>query len=745
MLEKENIIKRNYPVTGMSCASCAMGVEKKLSSHKGVRSAVVNFADKSVTIEFETLVTDANSLKQKVQEIGYDMIVDEEVKAKEIQEETEGILYKKLKKNTIFAWVFSMPIMVISMFFMHQHYLHIPMLLLTLPVLFVFGKDFFINGWKSVTKGSANMDTLVALSTSIAFIFSTFNTFFPQFWIARGIEPMVYFEASTMIIAFVLLGKLLEEKAKGKTSSSIKGLMGLQPKHATIIIDSQSQIVAISAIKIGDLIRVKPGEKIPVDGILKVGNSFVDESMITGEPIAVEKIAGQIVLAGTINQKGTFDFEAVKIGGDTLLAQIIKTVKEAQGSKAPVQRIADKIAAIFVPVVIAISILTLATWLIIGGTDLFAKALLSAVSVLVIACPCALGLATPTALMVGIGKGAREHILIKDATALEQLKRVDTVVLDKTGTLTEGAPIVSDWVWINQDLSPIQRQQYQDIIYAIEEKSEHPLADAIISYIKDKRLSKQSASGVAELNLDSFSSITGMGAQANYNGINYFIGSSRQLGNKGEESLKLLNEREGKSLVMFIENNTAIAIIGIKDKVKKNSQETVKALHKMGIDVHMLTGDNSENAAAVSAELGIKHYKAAALPQDKDNYIIELQSRGKTVAMIGDGINDSQALSRANVSVAMGKGTDIAMDVAMITLISSDLALLPKAISLSRRTVKLIHQNLFWAFIYNLIGIPIAAGILYPFTGTLLNPMIAAAAMAFSSVSVVLNSLRLSK
>lgn len=745
MLEKENIIKRNYPVTGMSCASCAMGVEKKLSSHKGVRSAVVNFADKSVTIEFETLVTDANSLKQKVQEIGYDMIVDEEAKAKEIQEETEGILYKKLKKNTIFAWVFSMPIMVISMFFMHQHYLHIPMLLLTLPVLFVFGKDFFINGWKSVTKGSANMDTLVALSTSIAFIFSTFNTFFPQFWIARGIEPMVYFEASTMIIAFVLLGKLLEEKAKGKTSSSIKGLMGLQPKHATIIIDSQSQIVAISAIKIGDLIRVKPGEKIPVDGILKVGNSFVDESMITGEPIAVEKIAGQIVLAGTINQKGTFDFEAVKIGGDTLLAQIIKTVKEAQGSKAPVQRIADKIAAIFVPVVIAISILTLATWLIIGGTDLFAKALLSAVSVLVIACPCALGLATPTALMVGIGKGAREHILIKDATALEQLKRVDTVVLDKTGTLTEGAPIVSDWVWINQDLSPIQRQQYQDIIYAIEEKSEHPLADAIISYIKDKRLSKQSASGVAELNLDSFSSITGMGAQANYNGINYFIGSSRQLGNKGEESLKLLNEREGKSLVMFIENNTAIAIIGIKDKVKKNSQETVKALHKMGIDVHMLTGDNSENAAAVSAELGIKHYKAAALPQDKDNYIIELQSRGKTVAMIGDGINDSQALSRANVSVAMGKGTDIAMDVAMITLISSDLALLPKAISLSRRTVKLIHQNLFWAFIYNLIGIPIAAGILYPFTGTLLNPMIAAAAMAFSSVSVVLNSLRLSK
>lgn len=738
MSEKENTTKRSYPVTGMSCASCAMGVEKKLANQKGVKSAVVNFADKSVMLEFEITTTDAQSLKQSVQEIGYDMLIEEEQKAKEIQEEAQNIHYKQLKKNTLFAWIFSLPIMVISMFFMHLHYLNIVMLLLSLPVLLIFGKDFFINGYKSVTKGSANMDTLVALSTSIAFIFSTFNTFFPQFWVDRGVEPMVYFEAATMIIAFVLLGKLLEEKAKGKTSASIKGLMGLQANHATLIINSNTQIVSISAIKKGDLIRVKPGEKIPVDGIIKTGNSYVNESMITGEPIAVLKKEGQKVLAGTINQKGTFDFEAEKVGGDTLLAQIIKTVRQAQGSKAPVQRIADKIASIFVPVVIGISILTLATWLIIGGTDQFAKALLSAVSVLVIACPCALGLATPTALMVGIGRGAREHILIKDATALEQLKRVDAVVMDKTGTLTEGKPVVSDWVWLDNSLTQEQNKEHLDIIFSIENKSEHPLADAIVSYIKEKEQS-------AQVNIEGFETITGVGATANYKGMHYFIGSSKHFGEKGKKAKDALQNPLGKSIVMFSENNNIIAVIGVKDKIKENSLYAVKKLQKMGVEVHMLTGDNYENAAAVSTQLGIEHFKAEALPQDKDNYVTNLQSKGKIVAMVGDGINDSQALSKANVSIAMGKGTDIAMDVAMVTLISSDLALLPKAFDLSRRTVKLIHQNLFWAFIYNLIGIPIAAGVLYPLTGTLLNPMIAAAAMAFSSVSVVLNSLRLSK
>ncbi|MDD2583685.1 MAG: heavy metal translocating P-type ATPase [Bacteroidales bacterium] len=739
MLENNNnIIKRNYPVTGMSCASCALGVEKKLKQQRGVKSAAVNLADNSVMLEFETAETDAAFLKSALQEVGYNMLIEEEERAKEIQEEQENAHYKKLKRDTIFAWIFSIPIMIISMFFMHLSYLNFVMLALALPILLIFGRDFFINGYKSVTKGSANMDTLVALSTSIAFLFSTFNTFFPQFWIERGIEPMVYFEAATMIIAFVLLGKVLEEKAKGSTSSSIKSLMGLQPKHATIIVDRESQTVSISAIKKGDLIKVKPGEKIPVDGIIKEGNSYVDESMITGEPIAVLKKEGQKVLAGTINQKGTFNFEAVKVGGDTLLAQIIKTVKEAQGSKAPVQRIADKIASIFVPVVIGISILTLALWLIIGGADQFAKALLSAVSVLVIACPCALGLATPTALMVGIGRGAREHVLIKDATALEQLKRVNAVVLDKTGTLTEGKPVVSDWIWLEENLSQEKKEEYLNIIFSIENRSEHPLADAIVSYIKENKK-------YAEATIEGFTTITGIGATAKHNNNNYFVGSSKQLKESGEKALKALQNRQGKSIVLFSKNNNPLLIIGIRDKIKENSKEVVKRLHKMGIEVHMLTGDNVENAATVSEQLGIKHYKAGALPQEKEDYITHLQSSGKIVAMVGDGINDSQALSKANVSIAMGKGTDIAMDVAMITLISSNLALLPKAFDLSRRTVKLIHQNLFWAFIYNLIGIPIAAGVLYPFTGILLDPMIAAAAMAFSSVSVVLNSLRLSK
>ncbi|MDP3437603.1 MAG: heavy metal translocating P-type ATPase, partial [Bacteroidales bacterium] len=412
MGEKRDLqTKRSFPVSGMSCASCAMGVEKRLGTLSGVKSAAVNFADKSVMVEFEGESVTPLKLKQSLQEIGFDMIIEEGDAAIDKQQQEGVKQYQKLKRNTILAWLFSIPIMVVSMFFMHHHYLNIPMMLLTLPVLFIFGRDFFINGWRSVVNGSANMDTLVAMSTSIAFIFSLFNTFFPKFWLERGVEPMVYFEAATMIIAFVLLGKLLEERAKGSTTSSIKKLMGLQPKEATVIRNKEPFVLSISSLVVGDIISVKPGEKIPVDGVVKEGSSFVDESMISGEPIAVEKREGDKVLAGTINQRGTFLFTATKVGGDTLLAQIIKMVKEAQGSKAPVQRIADKIAAVFVPVVIGISLLTLILWLVIGGSGMFAKAILSAVSVLVIACPCALGLATPTALMVGIGRGAQEHIL----------------------------------------------------------------------------------------------------------------------------------------------------------------------------------------------------------------------------------------------------------------------------------------------------------------------------------------------
>ena len=427
------------------------------------------------------------------------------------------------------------------------------------------------------------------------------------------------------------------------------------------------------------------------------------------------------------------------MGGDTLLAQIIKMVKEAQGSKAPVQRIADKIAAVFVPVVIGISLITVILWLVIGGSDQFAKALLSAVSVLVIACPCALGLATPTALMVGIGKGAQEHILIKDATALEQMRRVNAVVLDKTGTLTEGRAVVTDWVWLTNE----QRELYTNLIFSIEERSEHPLASAIVNHIRENP--DNSEQSVQRLQIENFESITGSGVRTTYKGEDYFIGFKALLkGDIGSEIVTKLTQ-EGKSIVILYKESEPVIVIALWDKIKESSQESVFKLKKLGIEVHMLTGDNFINASVVSQKLGISHFKASALPQDKEDYIKDMQSKGMVVAMVGDGINDSQALSRADVSIAMGKGTDIAMDVAMMTLITSDIALLPKAFDLSRRTVKLIRQNLFWAFVYNLIGIPIAAGVLYPFTGTLLNPMIAAAAMAFSSVSVVLNSLRLGR
>lgn len=732
------IVIKEYPVTGMSCAGCAMGVEKRVATQNGVKKASVNFANKSILVEYDPLEVSPTQLQQSVQEIGYNMIVEEGAKGEEQVREKEEEEYAKLRKNTIMAWLFSIPIMVLSMFFMEFHSLKYIMLLLSIPVLALFGRDFFIMGYKAAIKGRATMDTLVALSTSIAFLFSLFNTLFPGYWLSRGMEAMVYYEAATMIIAFVLLGRLLEERAKGNTSSAIKKLMGLQPNMATLVKDGEAITVSISALKKGDMVRVKPGERVPVDGVVESGDSYVDESMITGEPVAVSKSAGDRVLAGTINQKGSFDFVAHKVGGETLLGQIIQTVKEAQGSKAPVQRIADKIASIFVPTVVAISVVTFIIWIVIGGSQHFSHALLSAVSVLVIACPCALGLATPTALMVGMGRGAREHILIKDATALEQMRRVDTVVLDKTGTITEGRPQVSDWIWL-ADLGDERKSFNMSIIKAIEERSEHPLAEAVIKHIDE--VNDSSEGGV--IALDSFDSITGIGVEASIGSDRYYLGSRRGLKNIVSNFTEDYPQLRGKSLVFFSVNDQPVAIIGVRDTIKKGSVKAVKELKKLGIEVHMLTGDNHASANSIAQDVGIKHLRAEALPNDKEEYIASLQKEGRVVAMTGDGINDSQALSRADVSIAMGKGTDIAMDIAMLTLISSDISLIPKAFDLSRKTVRLIHQNLFWAFIYNIIGIPIAAGILYPITGTLLNPMIAAAAMAFSSISVVLNSLRL--
>lgn len=723
------------PVLEMSCAVCAGNVESTVQALSGVEKASVNFAAGTLTVTYNPSVITLEVMQAAVQAAGYDLIVEAEDPVA-MQEEKARMHYKILRRNTIGAWTLSIPLALLGMVFMHVPFGNWIMMVLALAIMIFFGRSFYVNGVRHALKGKANMDTLVALSTSIAFLFSLFNTLCPGFWLGKGLEPHVYYEASGVIIAFVLLGKLMEERAKNSTSSAIKGLMGLQPKTARLVTDGREEEVPISNLQVGNIVSVRPGEKIPVDGTLLQGNSSVDESMLSGEPIPVEKNAGDRVLAGTINQKGAFTMEATSVGGTTVLAQIVQMVQSAQGSKAPVQRIVDKISGIFVPVVVLLSFLTFVCWLVIGGESYFSYALLSAVSVLVIACPCALGLATPTALMVGMGKGAEQHILIKDAFALENLCKVDTVVLDKTGTLTEGVPVVTDSYWISDD-----NIRYLDVLYTAEQKSEHPLASAILCWLEE--------SGAKVCEAENFESLTGRGVRIQVEGVTYWVGSQGLLdifqAGIPEKVRKQIGQwqEDGQSVVFYGQETRLLAVLAISDRIKPTSAEAVKELKKQGIEVHLLTGDGVRTAERVAATLDIGYYKAEVMPNDKEEYIISLQQQGKKVAMVGDGINDSQALARADVSIAMGKGTDIAMDVAMVTLITSDLLLLPSAIRLSKQTVRLIYQNLFWAFIYNVIGIPLAAGVLFPINGLLLNPMLASAAMAFSSVSVVLNSLRL--
>ena len=723
------------PVLEMSCAVCAGNVESTVQALSGVEKASVNFAAGTLTVTYNPSVITLEVMQAAVQAAGYDLIVEAEDPVA-MQEEKARMHYKILRRNTIGAWTLSIPLALLGMVFMHVPFGNWIMMVLALAIMIFFGRSFYVNGVRHALKGKANMDTLVALSTSIAFLFSLFNTLCPGFWLGKGLEPHVYYEASGVIIAFVLLGKLMEERAKNSTSSAIKGLMGLQPKTARVVTDGREEEVPISNLQVGNVVSVRPGEKIPVDGTLLQGSSSVDESMLSGEPIPVEKNAGDRVLAGTINQKGAFTMEATSVGGTTVLAQIVQMVQSAQGSKAPVQRIVDKISGIFVPVVVLLSFLTFVCWLVIGGESYFSYALLSAVSVLVIACPCALGLATPTALMVGMGKGAEQHILIKDAFALENLCKVNTVVLDKTGTLTEGVPVVTDSYWISDD-----NIRYLDVLYTAEQKSEHPLASAILCWLEE--------SGAKVCEAENFESLTGRGVRIQVEGVTYWVGSQGLLdifqAGIPEKVRKQIGQwqEDGQSVVFYGQETRLLAVLAISDRIKPTSAEAVKELKKQGIEVHLLTGDGVRTAERVAATLDIGYYKAEVMPNDKEEYIISLQQQGKKVAMVGDGINDSQALARADVSIAMGKGTDIAMDVAMVTLITSDLLLLPSAIRLSKQTVRLIYQNLFWAFIYNVIGIPLAAGVLFPINGLLLNPMLASAAMAFSSVSVVLNSLRL--
>ena len=727
-------VKNTFPVLGMTCASCAGSAESIVKYQEGVIDASVNFATGNLTVEYLPNMTDAIKLQKAVQSIGYDLLVEDETKQQETLEVIHAQKFRKLKTKTIWAIFLSLPVVVVGMFFMDIPFANEIMWLFATPVVLWLGKDFFINAWKQAKHRSANMDTLVALSTGIAYVFSVFNMLFPEFWHSKGLHAHVYFEAAAVVIAFILLGKLLEEKAKGNTSSAIKKMMGLQPKTVTIIqADGTEKQIAIEDVNAGDVILVKPGEKIAVDGMVTSGSSYVDESMLSGEPVPVLKKENEKVFAGTINQKGSFQFKAVKVGKETMLAHIIKMVQDAQGSKAPVQKLVDKIAGVFVPVVIGISILTFILWFFLGGDNGVVQGLLAAVTVLVIACPCALGLATPTAIMVGVGKGAEKGILIKDAESLELAKKVDAIVLDKTGTITEGRPEVTGIKWLTENTT------LKQILFSIEKQSEHPLAEAVVKHLEN----------VESISITSFESITGKGAKAVFENEHYFVGNRKLLSENNivinDDLLQQADEwsKQSKTIIWFSDSKKAVAVLSIADKIKDTSVEAIKQLQEMGIELYMLTGDNEATAKAIAQQTGIAHYKAEVLPQHKADFIKELQQKGKIVAMVGDGINDSTALATADVSIAMGKGSDIAMDVAKMTIISSDLTKIPQAVRLSKQTVATIKQNLFWAFIYNLIGIPIAAGILYPVNGFLLNPMIAGAAMALSSVSVVGNSLLL--
>ena len=635
-------MKKTIPVVGMACSACSANVEKKLNSLEGVHAASVSLAGRSALIDFDPAVISLDDMKREINNIGYDLVTEADRSAIEIEKSA----YVLLRRKVLFSWIFALLVMAISMQWIvlgNRDMGNQVSLLLALFNLIYCGRSFYLTAFKQLRHGAANMDTLVALSTGISFLFSVFNTFWGEsVWGSRGIAWHTYYDASVMIITFVLTGRLLEEKAKDATASSIRQLMGLQPKTARIVQDGKIEEVPISTIECGDVLEVRAGDKIPVDGevvsaesFMKADAAYIDESMITGEPTPCEKVKGSKVLAGTIPSQGKLRMKALQIGEDTALAHIIQMVQEAQGSKAPVQRIVDKVALVFVPVVACVAVVTFLLWWIIGGNAALPQAILSAIAVLVIACPCAMGLATPTALMVGIGKAAQEKVLIKDATALERMRKVDAIVIDKTGTLT------------------IPNQE--------------------IDFTKADNLPLEA-----------------------------------------------------------------------RETLKPHAAEAMQELQNAGIEVHMMSGDKEEAARYWAEKAGIKHYRSKVLPQDKENLVRELQQRGKTVAMVGDGINDTQALALADVSIAIGRGTDVAMDVAQVTLMGDDLRSVPKAIQLSRRTVKMIAENLFWAFIYNIVCLPLAAGVLYLFGISFqITPMWASALMAFSSVSVVLNSLRL--
>lgn len=715
--------KATLPVLEMSCVVCAGNVERTVSGLDGVVSASVNFAANNITVDYDPKKISLQDMKAAVQAAGYDLVIDT---ADSARQEAERSAYIALRNKLVVAWVLAVPVMALSMWG-KAIWTEWAAAVMATVLLAYSGMEFYTKAWKMAKAKSANMDTLVAMSTAVAWLFSMFLLIFPDFSESHGMGHYVYFDSATMIVAFVLTGRLLEERAKNSTTSAIRSLMDLQPPMAWLVGDDGTEKeVPTSQIQPGNTIRIRPGGRVPVDGIVVDGNSFVDESMLTGESVQVEKVQGCNVFAGTINGNGTMAVEATKNSDNTVLAQIVAMVREAQGSKAPVQRIADVISKYFTFVVISLAIITLVTWLAIGGNACLSHAIVCAVSVLVIACPCALGLATPTAITVGIGKAAENHILIKDASALEKACKVSAVVLDKTGTVTEGKPAVT-----GLEISPDTSAGQLGVLLSAEKQSEHPLAADIVSYLEKE--------GIAPAVLDSFKSVAGKGLEMKANGCSYWAGNSRM----AKENGAVPESKTNGTTVYFGTDSNLLATVTLIDRTKPTAHDAISRMKDMGLKVVMLTGDNETSADIAAKEAGIEEYVASVLPDDKDKYVQKLQADGHKVAMVGDGINDSQALARADVSIAMGSGTDIAMETAMMTFTTSDLRLIPESLRLSKCTMRIVKQNLFWAFIYNVIGIPVAAGALFPAFGITLDPMWASAAMALSSVTVVTNSLRL--
>jgi Cu+-exporting ATPase len=740
---KEGLQKTTISVGGMTCAACVRRVESALQSVDGAKEAVVNLATGKATITHNPDWAGVEALRRTVSESGYAFLGVSEPALEDPVEAARKREIAELKTKFIVGAILSFVIFAGSMQNWFPFLSAIPrqtmlfcLFVLTTPVVFWVGSQFFSGALKAARQKTTDMNTLVAVGAFSAYLYSALATFIPKFFAVAGIAPHVYFDGAAMIITLILLGRLLEAKAKGKTSMAIKRLMGLKPKTARVVRDGKEVDIPVEAVVKGDLILVRPGEKIPTDGVVVSGSSSVDESMLTGESIPVHKEAGSSIFAATLNKSGSFTFKATKVGAETALAQIIRLVEEAQGSKAPIQRIADKVASIFVPVVFCIAVLTFLIWYFLVPEPIFSRSLLNFISVLIIACPCAMGLATPTAVMVGTGLGAENGILIKGGESLERAYKLTSIIFDKTGTLTKGEPEVTD---ILTSGSLTEHEVLKKAV-SIEAVSEHPLAQAMIERARQEQLSPDP--------VEKFEALPGYGAKAVLNDKQYLLGNLRLMQKEAvamngfDQKAKRLAS-EAKTCIFVAAERRVIGLIAVSDTPKTSARETVNSLKRMGLSVAMITGDNEKTARAVGDALNIDHVLAEVLPGDKADEIRRLQTRGQIVAMVGDGINDAPALTTADIGIAIGAGTDVAMEASDITLIKDDLRSVPAAIRLSFQTMRVIKQNLFWAFFYNSLGIPIAAGVLYPFFGILLNPVFAAAAMAMSSVSVVSNSLRL--